>query len=126
MKKIINTDNAPAAVGPYSQGIETNDLVFTSGQLPMIPGTTKFVEGGIKEQTRKSLENVEAVFNEAGLDLSDALKATVFLDNMDNFADFNEVYKEFFPNNPPARSCVEVSKLPLGAKVEIEMIGKKK
>jgi len=123
MKKVIKTDKAPSAVGPYSQGIKTDNMVFTSGQLPMIPETGKFVEGGIKEQTRKSLENVEAVFKEAGLELSDAVKATVFLDDMDNFSEFNEVYKEFFPNNPPARSCVEAANLPLNAKVEIEMIG---
>ena len=126
MKKIIKTNKAPAAVGPYSQGMQTDNMVFTSGQLPMIPETGEFVKGGIKEQTRKSLENVEAVFNEAGLELADAVKATVFLDDMGNFGEFNEVYKEFFPENPPARSCVEVAKLPLGAKVEIEMIGIKK
>lgn len=122
MKEIIHSDKAPKAVGPYSQAVKTGNLVFTSGQLPIDPATGKFVEGGIKEQTRQVLKNMKAVLNEAGTDFPQVIKALVLLDDIKNFADFNEVYAEFFPSNPPARSAFQVAALPLGAMVEIEMI----
>jgi len=122
MKKIIKTDNAPGAVGPYSQGVATGGFVFTSGQLPMDPRTGKFVEGGIREEARQCLENVKAVLEAAGTSLDKAVKATVFLADIKDFAAVNEVYATFFTENPPARSAYQVAALPLGARVEIEMI----
>lgn len=121
-KQIVKTDNAPGAVGPYSQGIIANGFVFTAGQVPLVPGTKNFVEGGIQEQTRQSLTNVKGVLEAAGSSLDHAVKVTVFLQNMDDFAAMNEVYAEFFGENPPARSAVEVARLPLGAMVEIEVV----
>ena len=122
MKKIIKTDNAPGAVGPYSQGVAGGGFVFTSGQLPMDPRTGKFVEGGIREEARQCLENVKAVLEAAGTSLDKAVKATVFLADIKDFAAVNEVYATFFTENPPARSAYQVAALPLGARVEIEMI----
>jgi len=122
MKKIIKTDNAPGAVGPYSQGVAGGGFVFTSGQLPMDPRTGKFVEGGIREEARQCLENVKAVLEAAGTSLDKAVKATVFLADIKDFAAVNEVYATFFKENPPARSAYQVAALPLGARVEIEMI----
>lgn len=121
-RTVIQTDNAPGAVGPYSQGIIANGLVFTAGQVPLIPGQKKLVDGGIKEQTRQSLQNVQAVLQAAGTSLNNAVKLTVFLQNMDDFAAMNEVYATFFNENPPARSAVQVARLPLDALVEIEAI----
>lgn len=122
MKKIIKTDNAPGAVGPYSQGVACGGFVFTSGQLPMDPRTGKFVEGGIREEARQCLENVKAVLEAAGTTLDKAVKATVFLADIKDFSAVNEVYATFFTDNPPARSAYQVAELPLGARVEIEMI----
>ena len=122
MKKVIKTDNAPGAVGPYSQGVAGGGFVFTSGQLPMDPRTGKFVEGGIREEARQCLENVKAVLEAAGTSLDKAVKATVFLADIKDFAAVNEVYATFFKENPPARSAYQVAALPLGARVEIEMI----
>ena len=121
-KQIISTDKAPAAVGPYSQGTSANGMVFTAGQIPLVPGTKSFVGGGIQEQTRQALENLKAVLEEAGAKLENVVKTTVFLQSMDDFAAMNEIYAQFFTANPPARSAVEVVKLPLGAMVEIEAI----
>jgi 2-iminobutanoate/2-iminopropanoate deaminase len=121
-KQIISTDKAPAAVGPYSQGTSANGMVFTAGQIPLVPGTKSFVEGGIQEQTRQALENLKAVLDEAGAKLENVVKTTVFLQSMDDFAAMNEIYAQFFTANPPARSAVAVVKLPLGAMVEIEAI----
>ena len=122
MKEIIATSAAPAAIGPYSQGIRACDLVITSGQLPVDPATGAFPEGGIAEQTRQSLTNVRAVLAAAGLGMENVVKTTVFLKNMDDFAAMNAVYAEFFPGEPPARSAVEVARLPKDALVEIEAI----
>jgi 2-iminobutanoate/2-iminopropanoate deaminase len=122
MKKIIHSDEAPGAVGPYSQAIHTGDLVFTSGQIAIDPGSGKLIEGGIREQARQVMANLSEVLKAAGTDLSKAVKATVFLDDINNFSEFNEVYGEYFPSNPPARSAFQVAALPLGAMVEIEMI----
>ena len=123
--KVLHSDHAPKALGPYSQAIEVNGFVFTSGQIPIDPATDKFVEGGIKEQTRQSLTNIQNVLKEAGIDLSHVVKTTVFLSDMDNFAEMNEVYAEFFLQPFPARSAVAVKTLPKGALVEIECVAVK-
>jgi 2-iminobutanoate/2-iminopropanoate deaminase len=122
MKKVIHTEKAPKAVGPYSQAISTGNLLFTAGQVAIDPRTGKLVEGGIKEQTRQVMENLRAILAEAHTDFSKAVKTTVFLQDIKNFADFNRVYGEYFPSEPPARSTFQVGALPLGAMVEIEMI----
>ena len=123
--KQIHTDNAPKALGPYSQAIEAGGRVFASGQVPIDPATDQFVEGGIKEQTRQSLTNAQNILREAGTDLHHVVKTTVFLSDMDNFAAMNEVYAEFFQQPYPARSAVAVKTLPKGALVEIECIAVK-
>ena len=121
-KKIVNTPKAPAAIGPYSQAVQVGDLVYTSGQIPIDPATGVFVEGGIKEQTRQSLTNVQAVLQEAGLTMGNVVKTTVFLADMNDFADMNSVYATFFSEPFPARSAVAVKTLPKGALVEIEVV----
>jgi 2-iminobutanoate/2-iminopropanoate deaminase len=120
--KALNTDKAPAAIGPYSQAIRTGNIVFVSGQLPIIPETGAFPEGGIKEQTRQSLLNARAILQSEGLDLSDVVKTTVFLSEIANFGPMNEVYAEFFTAPFPARCAFAVKDLPKGALVEIELI----
>ena len=122
MKKVISTTKAPAAIGPYSQAIQVGNLVYTSGQIPINPATGVFVEGGIREQTRQSLLNVKAILEEAGLTMSDVMKTTVFMADMNDFADMNAVYAEFFAEPYPARSAVAVKMLPKGALVEIEVV----
>lgn len=122
MKKVINTNQAPAAIGPYSQAIKVGNLVYTSGQIPINPATGKFVEGGIKEQTRQSLTNIKAILEETGLSMNNVVKTTVFLADMNDFADMNSVYAEFFSKPYPARSAVAVKTLPKGALVEIEVV----
>jgi len=122
--KAILTDKAPAAIGPYSQAIEVNGLLFASGQIPINPENGEIVEGKIKEQTRQVLNNVTEILKAAGADISNVIKTTVFLDNMDDFAQMNEVYAEFFTQPYPARSAVAVEKLPKGVLVEIEIIAK--
>lgn len=123
--KVIATQTAPAAIGPYSQAIEVNGFVYASGQIPIDPATGAFVEGGIKEQTRQSLKNAQAILREAGTDLCHVVKTTVFLSDIANFAPMNEVYAEFFSEPYPARSAVAVRDLPKGALVEIEVIAAK-
>jgi len=125
MKEILSTQNAPQAIGPYSQGIAAGNLVFTSGQLGLDPATGDFAPGGVAEQTRQSLQNVAAVLAAAGTDLSHVVKTTVFLQSIDDFAAMNAVYATFFPGEAPARSAVEVAKLPKGGLVEIEAIAVK-
>lgn len=125
MNKQISTDKAPAAIGPYSQAIEAGGMVFASGQLPIDPATGAFVEGGVKEQTRQSLTNVQNILREAGVDLSHVVKTTVFLSDMANFGAMNEVYAEFFTQPFPARSAVAVKTLPKDAFVEVECIAVK-
>ena len=120
--KAISTKKAPAAIGPYSQAIRVGNLVYTSGQIPIDPATGAFVEGGIKEQTRQSLTNVRAILAEAGLAMSDVVKTTVFMADMNDFAEMNAVYAEFFSEPYPARSAVAVKTLPKGALVEIEVV----
>ena len=121
----IHTDNAPAAIGPYSQAIEVNGFVFASGQIPLDPKTGTFVEGGIKEQTRQALTNASSILKAAGTDLAHVVKTTVYLDSMDDFAAMNEVYAEIFSHPFPARSAVAVKKLPKGALVEVEVLAAK-
>ncbi len=123
--KAIHTDNAPAAIGPYSQAIEVNGFVFASGQIPIDPKTGNFVEGGIKEQTRQAIENAGNILKAAGTDLSHVVKTTVYLDNMDDFSAMNEVYAQYFTQPFPARSAVAVEKLPKGALVEVEVLATK-
>ena len=122
MKKIISTTKAPSAIGPYSQAIQVGNLIYTSGQIPINPATGSFVEGGIKEQTRQSLLNVKAILEEAGLTMANVVKTTVFMADMNDFADMNAVYAEFFTESYPARSAVAVKTLPKGALVEIEVV----
>jgi len=122
MRKVIHTENAPKAVGPYSQAIETNGMLFISGQIPIDPASGKFVEGGIKEQTAQVMKNIGAILKQSGYTYSDVVKSTCLLADMADFAAMNEVYGSFYPENPPARAAYGVVKLPLGALVEIETI----
>lgn len=121
MKEVIKTDKAPGAIGPYSQGIKVGNFYYFSGQLPIDPKTGE-MPVGIKEQTKQSLENIKGLLESVGLDLSHVVKTTVFLDNMDDFASMNEVYALYFKEPYPARSAVEVARVPKGALVEIEVI----
>lgn len=125
MKHPISTPAAPAAIGPYSQGIQAGNFVFTSGQLPIDLATGAFPDGGIREQTRQSLTNVQAILRQAGLDMADVVKTTVFMADMGDFAEMNSIYAEFFPEPCPARSAFAVKTLPKGALVEIEAIAVK-
>ncbi|RHP63234.1 RidA family protein [Bacteroides sp. OF04-15BH] len=124
-KKVLHTDKAPAAIGPYSQAIEVNGFVFASGQIPINPATGEVVEGGIQEQTRQALTNASEVMKAAGLDLSHVVKTTVFMADMNDFAAMNEVYATFFSAPFPARSAVAVKTLPKGVLVEVECIAVK-
>jgi len=122
MKRIISTNDAPEAVGAYSQATTNGDLVFTAGQIPLTPDGDLLDDEDIAVQTRQSLENVKAILEEEGLTMQDVLKVTVFLGDIDDFDEMNDAYKEYFQDNPPARSAVEVGELPKGAGVEIEAI----
>lgn len=121
-REVITTDNAPAAVGPYSQAIGFGDLVYTAGQVALDKQTGKLVEGGVQEQAKQALENLKAVLEAAGSDLNSVVKTTVFLQNMDDYAAVNEVYGRYFAESAPARSAVAVAALPLGALIEIEAV----
>lgn len=121
-REIIQTDNAPAAVGPYSQGVKAGNMVFTAGQIALIPGTKDLAEGGIEGQTRQALDNLKAVLEAGGSSLSSVVKVTVFLADINDFAAMNGIYSEYFTESFPARSAFEVANLPLGALVEIEAI----
>jgi len=123
-KEIISTSNAPGAIGPYSQGVKIGDLIYTSGQIPLNPKTGEMVEG-IQAQTKQSLENCKAIIESAGSSLENVFKTTVFLSDMNDFSEMNAVYAEYFKENPPARSAVQVARLPKDAKIEIEMIAVK-
>ncbi len=125
MKRIIHTDLAPKAVGPYSQAVEANGMLFISGQIPIDPSTGKLVEGGIREQTEQVLKNIGVILKAAGYDYQDVVKSTCLLNDMDNFAAMNEVYGRYYPENAPARAAYGVVRLPLGALVEIETIAAK-
>ena len=121
-KKIVSTEKAPKAIGPYSQAIRTENLLFTAGQVGLDPATMEIVEGGIEGQTRHVLTNLKHVLETADSGLNFVVKTTVFLQDMGDFANMNTVYAEFFPENPPARSTVQVAGLPKGALVEIECV----
>ena len=121
-RNIIATTNAPGAVGPYSQGIRTDQFVFTAGQVPLDPATGSLVEGSIEDQTRRVLDNVQAVLEAAGTGLDKVVKMTVFMTDLGDFKRMNAVYAEYFPDAPPARSAVQVGALPLGADIEMEAI----
>ena len=122
MKQIVATDEAPRAIGPYSQAVVANGLVFASGQIPLDPRTGEFVAGGIREQTERVMQNLSAVLRAAGSGLERVLKATVYLADMADFAEMNEVYGSYFREEPPARSTVQAARLPRGARVEIDLI----
>ena len=121
----IHTNNAPAAIGPYSQAIEVNGFIFASGQIPIDPSTGNFVEGGVKEQTKQAITNAGNILKEAGTDLAHVVKTTVYLADMADFAAMNEVYATFFNQPFPARSAVAVKDLPKGALVEVEVLARK-
>ena len=123
-KKIIKTDKAPAAIGPYSQAVEVNGLIYTSGMIPVIPETGEIVNG-IEEQARQALTNVKSLLESAGSSMEKVIKTTVFIKDMNDFARVNEVYAGFFKGEPPARSCVEVARLPKDVLIEMEAIALK-
>lgn len=126
MNEIISTTNAPGAIGPYSQAVKTAaGMLFVSGQIPLVPATGNMVEGGIEEQATQVLENLKAILEAAGYQLSDVVKTTVYITNIGDFGKVNEVYAKYFTANCPARVCVEVSNLPKGALVEIDVIAAK-
>ena len=122
MKKIISTDQAPAAIGPYSQAVEINGLVFTSGVIPIVPATGELVEGDIEKQAEQAIGNLAALIQASGANIEDTIKTTVFIKDMNDFAKVNEIYSKYFTENCPARSCVEVARLPKDVLIEIEAI----
>lgn len=122
MRKVINTGKAPKAIGPYSQAVEANGFLFASGQIPINPETGIVAEGGIEQQTKQVLANVEAILKEKGLSFAAVVKTTVFITDMNDFAAVNAVYGEAFKTDPPARSCVQVCRLPKDVSVEIEFV----
>jgi 2-iminobutanoate/2-iminopropanoate deaminase len=122
VKRVVYSDNAPGALGPYSQAIRAGDYLFTAGQVGVDPATGKLVNGGIEAQTRQAMENLRAVLKAGGADFSRVVKATVYLADIKDFSAFNGVYGTYFASDPPARSAFQVAALPLGAAVEIEMI----
>lgn len=125
MKKIINTDKAPKAVGPYTQAVEAGGFVFISGQIPIVPATGQVIEGGIAEQTEQVLKNMGEILKEAGLTYQNVVKTTCLLSDMDNFVPMNQIYAKYFTEQMPARAAYGVVKLPLGVLVEIEAIAVK-
>ena len=124
-EKVIHTDQAPAAIGPYSQAIEKNGHLYISGQVPIDPGTGKVIEGDIREQTEQVMRNIGAILEAAGYSYGDVVKSTCLLSDMDNFAAMNEIYGRYYPNDPPARAAYGVVRLPLGVLIEIETIAVK-
>jgi len=122
VKETISTENAPGAIGPYSQAVKTNNMVFCSGQIPIDPATGEFVSNNVAEQTRQVLKNLTAVLEAAGTNLNNVVKTTVFLADMNDFMAMNEIYAEFFSENKPARATVQAARLPRDARVEIECI----
>ncbi len=122
MKEIISTDKAPAAIGPYSQAVKVGNLLFTSGMIPIDPETNTLVEGGIEVQAERALQNVKALLEASGTSLDKVVKTVVFIKNMDDFAKVNEIYAKYFTSDFPARSCVEVARLPKDVLIEMEAI----
>lgn len=125
MNKVLSTPNAPAAIGPYSQGIQAGSIIFVSGQLPIVPATGALLEGSMGEQTAQSLNNIRNILAESGCTLADVVKTTIFLRDMNDFGEVNAAYATFFPENAPARACVQVARLPKDADLEIEAIAVK-
>ena len=125
MKKIINTSKAPAAIGPYSQAVEVNGMLFVSGQIPIVPETGKLIDGDIVKQTQQVFRNISAILNEAGYDFKDVVKSTCLLNDIADFKAMNEVYSGYYPENKPARAAYAVKSLPMGALIEIETIAVK-
>lgn len=125
MKRIIKTEKAPAAIGPYSQAVEVNGTLYISGQVPIDPSTGKVVIGNIKVQTQQVMKNIEAILSAAGYSFKDVVKSTCLLSDMANFSGMNEVYSQYYPENPPARAAFAVKELPLSVLVEIETIAVK-
>lgn len=125
MKKIISTKEAPAAIGPYSQAVEAGGLIFTSGVIPIVPSTGELVTGGIEEQAEQAFSNLAALIQASGARIENTVKTTVFIKNMDDFAKVNEIYAKYFTTDFPARSCVEVARLPKDVLIEIEAIVQK-
>lgn len=121
-KEIVSTDKAPKVIGPYSQAVTAGGFVYISGQIPIEPSTGKIIAGDIKQQTGKVLENLKNILEEAGSSLENVVKTTIFMRDMNHFAEINEEYEKYFKNNPPARSCVQVEGLPRDAYIEIEAI----
>ena len=121
-RAIITTDQAPAAIGPYSQAVQTKDLLFVSGQIPIDPATGELVSGDIREETRQAMQNLGAILSAAGSSYDRIVKTTLYIRDMDQFTVINEIYAEFFSGNPPARACVEVARLPRDVGVEVEAI----
>ena len=122
MKEIISTEKAPAAIGPYSQAVKVGNLLFTSGMIPIDPATNTLVEGGIEVQAERALENVKALLEASGTSMGKVVKTVVFIKNMDDFAKVNEIYAKYFTSDFPARSCVEVARLPKDVLIEMEAI----
>jgi 2-iminobutanoate/2-iminopropanoate deaminase len=122
LKNVIATDGAPAAIGPYSQAIKVGNIIFTSGQIPIDPANGQVVEGGVAEQTARVMANLQAVLSAAGASLDDVVKTTLYIKDMNDFGVINEVYSRYFAKEPPARSCVEVARLPKNVLVEIEAV----
>lgn len=122
MKEIISTTKAPAAIGPYSQAVKLGNMIYTSGMIPLVPETMQIVEGGVQAQARQVLENLKALLESVGSSLDNVVKTTVFIKDMNDFPKINEIYAEFFNEKQPARSCVEVARLPKDVLVEIELI----
>lgn len=125
-KRVVYTEKAPKPIGPYSQAIIAGDFIFASGQIPIDPKTNQLVQGDIKEQTRRVLENLKAILEEAGVTLDDVVKVTIYIKDLGEFAGMNDVYSQYFKNSPPARTTVEVSRLPRDVKIEIDLIAVKK
>ena len=121
-KKIVRTENGPKAIGPYSLGVQAGHLLFTAGQIGIIPATGEIIEGGVEAETRQALENVKAILEAAGTSLANVVKTSVFLRDINDFNRMNAIYGPFFPENPPARSAIQVAALPRGANVEIESV----
>jgi 2-iminobutanoate/2-iminopropanoate deaminase len=121
-REIIATPHAPAAIGPYSQAVQIGDLIYTAGQIPLVPETGKLIEGGIEEQTRQVMQNLANILEAGGSSLAQVVKTTIFVTNLGDFAAINKIYGSFFTGDPPARSTVQVAALPLGANVEIEAV----
>lgn len=126
MKKIISTEKAPAAIGPYSQAVEAGGFVFTSGVIPIVPATGELIQGGIEEQAEQAIRNLAALIEAAGATVEDTIKTVVFIKDMNDFAKVNEIYSKYFKKDCPARSCVEVARLPKDVLIEIEAIVAKK